>query len=389
MLKTKYLQDVMTEWRHDFHLHPELGFEEHRTAAKVADLLTDFGITVHRGFGGTGIVGILENGKSGRSIGLRADMDALPIEESGTCSYSSQQAGVMHACGHDGHTSMLLGAAKYLADTKEFEGRVVFIFQPNEEHGLGAHAMIEAGLFDRFDVDDVYGIHNLPGMPVGSFAMRTGPITASESLFEIKINAQGGHAALPHMGVDAILVGTEIVQSLQTIVSRKLNPSLNGVVSVTEFITDGRRNVLPGTATFRGDARALSPEVNETIEACMRQLVDGICSAHGVTAEVQYDTVFPSVINTFAPVRAAQRAAVEVVGSKAVESDCEPKLFSEDFAHLAKVRPGCFLLMGNGTQGANAKPLHASDYDFNDEALPVGSSFWVKLVEQELSKKVI
>jgi len=316
-------------------------------------------------------------------------MDALPIEESGTCSYSSQQAGVMHACGHDGHTSMLLGAAKYLADTKEFEGRVVFIFQPNEEHGLGAHAMIEAGLFDRFDVDDVYGIHNLPGMPVGSFAMRTGPITASESLFEIKINAQGGHAALPHMGVDAILVGTEIVQSLQTIVSRKLNPSLNGVVSVTEFITDGRRNVLPGTATLRGDARALSPEVNETIEACMRQLVDGICSAHGVTAEVQYDTVFPSVINTFAPVRAAQRAAVEVVGSKAVESDCEPKLFSEDFAHLAKVRPGCFLLMGNGTQGANAKPLHASDYDFNDEALPVGSSFWVKLVEQELSKKVI
>jgi amidohydrolase len=389
MLKTKYLQDVMTEWRHDFHLHPELGFEEHRTAAKVADLLTDFGITVHRGFGGTGIVGILENGKSGRSIGLRADMDALPIEESGTCSYSSQQAGVMHACGHDGHTSMLLGAAKYLADTKEFEGRVVFIFQPNEEHGLGAHAMIEAGLFDRFDVDDVYGIHNLPGMPVGSFAMRTGPITASESLFEIKINAQGGHAALPHMGVDAILVGTEIVQSLQTIVSRKLNPSLNGVVSVTEFITDGRRNVLPGTATLRGDARALSPEVNETIEACMRQLVDGICSAHGVTAEVQYDTVFPSVINTFAPVRSAQRAAVEVVGSKAVESDCEPKLFSEDFAHLAKVRPGCFLLMGNGTQGANAKPLHASDYDFNDEALPVGSSFWVKLVEQELSKKVI
>ena len=272
----------MTGWRHDFHLHPELGFEEHQTSSKVADLLTDFGLSVHRGIGGTGIVGILENGKSTRSIGLRADMDALPIEETGNCSYSSQQKGVMHACGHDGHTSMLLGAAKYLADNKSFEGRVVFIFQPNEEHGLGASAMIEAGLFERFDVDDVYGIHNIPGMPVGTFAMRTGPITASESLFEIRIIAQGGHAALPHMGVDAIIVGTEIVQSLQTIVSRKLNPSLNGVVSVTEFITDGRRNVLPGTATLKGDARALSNEVNETIEARIRQIVAGFSSALGL-----------------------------------------------------------------------------------------------------------
>ena len=389
MLKTKYLQDVMSGWRHDFHLHPELGFDEHRTAAKVAELLNDFGVSVHSGIGRTGVVGILENGKSGRTIGLRADMDALPIEETGTCSYSSRQEGVMHACGHDGHTSMLLGAAKYLAETKDFEGRVVFIFQPNEEHGLGAPAMLEAGLFERFDVDDVYGIHNLPGMPVGSFAMRTGPITASESLFEIKINAQGGHSALPHMGVDAILVGTEIVQSLQTIVSRKLNPSLNGVVSVTEFITDGRRNVLPGTATLRGDARALSPEVNETIEARMRQIVKGICIAHGVSAEVKYNTAFPSVINKTVPAHAAQQAAVEIVGEKAVESDCEPKLFSEDFAHFANKRPGCFVLLGNGTQGANGKPLHASDYDFNDEVLPVGSSFWVQLVEQELSKKVI
>ena len=248
--------------------------------------------------------------------------------------------------------------------------------------------MIEAGLFEMFDVDDVYGIHNIPGMPVGTFAMRTGPITASESLFEIKINAQGGHAALPHMGVDAIIVGTEIVQSLQTIVSRKLNPSLNGVVSVTEFITDGKRNVLPGSAILKGDARALSTEVNETIEARIRQIVAGISSAHGVKTEVQYDTLFPSVINTSTPVIAAHRAASKIVGPKEVDNECEPKLFSEDFAHMAATKPGCFVLMGNGIQGVNAKPLHSSDYDFNDEALSYGSSFWVQLVEQELSRSI-
>ena len=377
----------MIGWRHDFHLHPELGFEEHRTAAKVADLLEEFGIQVHREIGGTGVVGILQSGEGKRSIGLRADMDALPIEEKGSSVYSSQHTGVMHACGHDGHTSMLLGAAKYLVDSRDFDGRVVFIFQPNEEHGLGAPAMIKDGLFERFNVDDVYGIHNIPGMPIGSFAMRSGAITASESLFEINIKAQGGHAALPHMGVDAIMVGAEIVQSLQTIVSRKLNPSLNGVVSITEFITDGSRNVLPGSATLRGDARALSQQVNETIEARMRQIVEGVCLAHAVSACVQYETVFPSVINTPAPVRAAQQAASEVVDSAAVDADCDPKLFSEDFAHMAAARPGCFVLMGNGTDDANAQPLHSSDYDFNDEALIVGSSFWVQLVEQQLSKR--
>ena len=376
----------MIGWRHDLHLHPELGFEEHRTAAKVADLLEEFGIQVHREIGGTGVVGILQSGEGKRSIGIRADMDALPIEEKGSSVYSSQNTGVMHACGHDGHTSMLLGAAKYLVDSRDFDGRVVFIFQPNEEHGLGAPAMIKDGLFERFDVDDVYGIHNIPGMPIGSFAMRSGAITASESLFEINIKAQGGHAALPHMGVDAIMVGAEIVQSLQTIVSRKLNPSLNGVVSVTEFITDGSRNVLPGSATLREDARALSQQVNETIEARMRQIVEGVCLAHAVNACVQYETVFPSVINTPTPVRAAQQAASEVVDSAAVDADCDPKLFSEDFAHMAAARPGCFVLMGNGTDDANAQPLNSSDYDFNDEALIVGSSFWVQLVEQQLSK---
>ncbi|MBC8258277.1 MAG: amidohydrolase [SAR324 cluster bacterium] len=388
-MKTKHLQDSMIGWRHDFHIHPELGFNEHRTSENVANLLENFGIQVHRGIGGTGVVGVLQAGDGARSIGLRADMDALPIIESGTCEHRSQEDGVMHACGHDGHTAILLGAAKYLADSGYFNGKVVFIFQPNEEHGLGATAMIKDGLFERFDVDDVYGIHNIPGMPVGSFALRSGAITASESLFEIKIKTRGGHAALPHMGVDAIIVGAEIVQSLQTIVSRKLNPALNGVVSVTEFITDGSRNILPGSAILRGDARALSSEINETIEARMRQIVDGICLAHSVSADVQYETVFPAVINTSAPAFAAQQAASEVVGATAVNADCEPKLFSEDFAHMAKAKPGCFVLMGNGTEGANARPLHASDYDFNDDALTIGSSFWVQLVEQQLSKSVL
>lgn len=381
---TSQLEDLMTGWRHDFHQHPELGFNEHRTAEKVAELLASFGIEVHSGVGQTGVVGVLQKGNATRSIGLRADMDALPIHETGDASYRSSSDGVMHACGHDGHTSMLLGAAKHLADNGNFNGRVVFIFQPNEEHGLGAPAMLDDGLFDRFDVDEVHGMHNIPGMLTGTFASRAHAMTASESLFEIKVSAMGGHAAMPHMGVDAITVGAEIVGALQTIVSRKLNPGLNGVVSITEFETNGRRNVLPGSATLRGDARALSPDINQAIEMHMRRIVDGICAAHGVTATVSYDTIFPATINAPGTTRSAVRAAQALVGVDAVDGDCPPKLFSEDFAHLANARPGCFMLMGNGTDGAHAKALHSSDYDFNDAALVPGSSYWVTLVEQQL-----
>jgi len=234
-MKTSTMQKTLQEWRQDFHRHPELGFEEHRTSEKVAALLSSFGIETHRGLGQTGVVGVLQCGNGTKSIALRADMDALPVHEENNFDYSSTTDGVMHACGHDGHTSMLLGAAKYLADNGGFNGRVVFVFQPNEEHGFGAAAMLDDGLFEQHPVDAVYGMHNIPGMPLGEFATRSGPITASESLFEITIEAQGGHAALPHMGVDAIVVGSEIVSALQTIVSRKLNPGLNGVVSVTEF----------------------------------------------------------------------------------------------------------------------------------------------------------
>jgi len=374
----------MIAWRHDFHRNPELGFDEYRTAARVADLLESFGLDVFRGVGQTGVVGVLQRGNGAGAIGLRADMDALPIAETNVFDHASEMAGLMHACGHDGHTTMLLGAAKYLAQSGDFNGRVVFIFQPNEEHGLGAPAMLGDNLFTRFPVDQVFGMHNMPGMPIGSMATRAGPMTASEALFEIAITAQGGHAALPHMGVDAIMVGSQIVNALQTIVSRKLNPGLNGVVSVTEFITDGRRNVLPGTATLKGDARALTPEINATIEARLRQIVDGTCAAHGVRAAVSFDTLFPPTINDPDAVEAAAMASRVLFGADNTDADCPPKLFSEDFAHFAQARPGCFLLMGNGTDGAHARPLHSADYDFNDAGLVPGSSFWVALAEQQL-----
>lgn len=383
-MKTASLQATLYDWRQDFHQNPELGFKEHRTAERVAQLLTSFGLEVHRGVGNTGVVAVLQKGNGIAGIGLRADMDALPIEEKNTFSYRSRNAGVMHACGHDGHTTMLLGAAKYLSESGVFSGRVVFIFQPNEEHGLGAPAMINDGLFDKFNVESVFAMHNIPGMPAGTFATRAGPITASESLFEIEITARGGHAALPHMGVDAIVVASEVIGALQTIVSRKLDPSLNGVVSVTEIVTDGKRNVLPGKAILKGDARALTPEINQVIEKRMRQIVEGICAAHDVSGTLAYETIFPATINSVAEARAAAQAAIELVGEVNVNGECEPKLFSEDFAHMATARPGCYVLMGNGVDGSHARPLHSADYNFNDAVLTTGAAFWSELVERQL-----
>ncbi len=348
--------------------------------------MESFGIDVHNGIGGTGVVGVLQRGNGPRSIGLRADMDALPIHEANQFDHRSQTEGIMHACGHDGHTAMLLGAAKYLSEQGNFSGRAVFIFQPAEEHGKGGPAMIADGLFDTFPVDAVYGIHNMPGMAEGSFALRKGAIMASEALFEIRIRGQGGHAAMPHRGADAIVVGAEIVTALQTIVSRKLNPGMNGVVSVTELTTDGQRNVLPGRAVLKGDARALNAWVNAEIEARMRQIVEGVCLAHGVSAEVSYDTVFEVTVNAPEPTARAAEAARSIAGPDQVDTDCAPVLGSEDFAHMTLVRPGCFLFLGNGTDGAHARPLHSADYDFNDRTLSIGSAFWVRLVEQELGE---
>ena len=368
--------------RHTFHQDPELGFAEERTRARVADILRELGLEVHVG---SGVVGILKHGTGNRAIGLRADMDALPITEASTHDYVSQNAGVMHACGHDGHMSMLLGAASKLAADPHFDGTVVFIFQPNEEHGLGARTMLDGGLLEHFPLDEVYAIHNLPGAPLGEVSTRSGQICASESLFEIKITGQGGHASMPQVGVDAITVGAEMVQALQTIVSRKLAPSAGAVVSVTEFLTDGQRNVLPGSAILKGDVRARLPQDRKDVERFMRQIADGIAAAHGVCVETTFNTEFIETINAQGPteavVQAARNAGLNATG------DRPPMSFSEDFAHFCAAVPGCFLLLGNGTKPPFSQPLHAADYDFNDALLPIGAALWAQLVKDRLPKR--
>ncbi|WP_299851581.1 amidohydrolase [uncultured Roseovarius sp.] len=369
----------LIQQRHAFHRDPELGFQEARTKATVAGILRGLGLEVHEG---AGVVGILRAGGGNRAIGLRADMDALPILETSTHGYVSENSGVMHACGHDGHMTMLLGAAETLAGDPDFDGTVVFIFQPNEEHGLGAQAMIDEGVLERFPIDEVYAIHNLPGAPVGQVSTRVGQICASESLFEIEITGKGGHASMPQVGVDAITVGAEMVSVLQTIVSRKLAPSSSAVVSVTEFLTDGQRNVLPGHAVLKGDARARLPEDRQAIEAFMRQIVNGVAAAHGISATVRFNTEFIEVINAETPVDAAVRTA-RAAGLETIP-DRPPMSFSEDFAHFSAAVPGCFLLLGNGEDGPHGQPLHASDYDFNDALLPIGAAFWAALVRDRL-----
>lgn len=369
----------LTRLRRDLHGTPELGFREDRTKARVAAILREFGLEVHEGIG---VVGILRAGTGNRAIGLRADMDALPIHETSQHDHVSKIPGVMHACGHDGHMTMLLGAAELLAGTRDFDGTVVFLFQPNEEHGLGAQAMLGEGLLERFPIEEVYAIHNLPGAPLGQVSTRSGQICASESLFEIEITGQGGHASMPHVGVDTITVGAELVLALQTIVARKLAPDAGAVVSVTEFLTDGQRNVLPGRATLRGDVRARRPEDREAVERFMRQIVDGVAATHGIAATMRFETEFVEVINAPTPTA----AAVRVARARRLETiaDRSPMSFSEDFAHFCNAVPGCFILLGNGESGPHGKPLHASDYDFNDALLPIGAAFWADLARDRL-----
>lgn len=371
--------DHLTKLRRKFHRTPELGFQEEHTKAVIASHLRGFGIDVHEG---VGVVGVLRKGNGNRAIGLRADMDALPILENTDHDYPSQTPGVMHACGHDGHMTMLLGAAEALANDTEFDGTVIFLFQPNEEHGLGARAMIDEGVLTRFPMDEVFAIHNLPGAPVGQISTRPGLICSSESLFEITLHGQGGHASMPQVGVDAITVGAELVTALQTIVARKLSPGAGVVVSVTEFVTDGQRNVLPGRAVLKGDVRARAPEDRLAVERFMRQITDGVAAAHGVTATLQFQTEFIETINADGPTQAVCRAAKHA-GCDVIP-DGQPMSFSEDFAHFAAAIPGCFLLMGNGTDGAYGRPLHAADYDFNDALLPIGAAFWTHLVQDRL-----
>lgn len=375
----------MEATRRDLHRHPELGFEEKRTSGIVSQRLQELGLTVHEGFGGTGVVGVLRKGSGERGVGLRADMDALAIRERNDFEYRSVHEGTMHACGHDGHTAMLLGAAEHLARFGELDGCVYFIFQPAEEHGKGALAMLEDGLFERFPMEAVYAIHNLPSLPAGRAIVRSGPIMACEDNFEIVIEGRGGHAAMPHMADDLIVVGAEIVSALQTVVSRSLSPVERAVVSVTDFQTDGTRNVLPSTVVLRGDTRAFLPAVQSQLEQTMARIVSGVCSAHGVRGRFEYSREFAATVNTANETGVAARAARAVLGADNVDDACEPVMASEDFGYMLQSKPGCYLLLGNGGQGPGGCGLHSPDYDFNDAILPLGAGIWSTLVESELA----
>ncbi len=380
---TRSLFNDMLSWRHDIHQYPELAFEEHRTAKKVAELLQSWGIDVHTGIGSTGVVGVLKKGTTNRSIGLRADMDALKITEKNTFDYCSVHEGKMHACGHDGHTAMLLGAARHLAKQGTFDGTVVFIFQPAEEHGEGARAMIRDGLFERFPIDSVYAVHNFPSIATGTFSIRAGSVMAAEDNFKIMINGVGCHAAMPHLGKDPLVAGAEIVTAMQSLVSRKIDPMEHAVVSFTEFLTNGTVNVVPEQVTIKGDTRSLTPEVQDRIEHTMERIVRGICAAHDVQVEFHYARNFVPTINTVTEAHIATRIAESVVGPERVIVDSRPVMTSEDFGYMLLEKPGAYVLLGNGEKGVGGCSLHNPNYDFNDEILCTGADFWVALVESE------
>jgi amidohydrolase len=379
------LEAQMIEWRHELHRYPEFGFEENRTSDFVAEKLQAFGIEVERNIGGTGLVGFLQSGNGEKSVGLRADMDALKIQEQNSFEYRSRHDGLMHACGHDGHSTMLLGAAKHLASERNFSGTVYFIFQPAEEHGKGALSMIDDGLFERYKIDSVYGLHNLPGLAEGQFAIRPGSIMASESSFEIKVHGKGGHAAMPNMGVDAMLVASQIVVGLQSIVSRNLSALHEpAVVLATEFITDGTVNVIPSNVTIKGDCRCFTDSALDKINSAIERIVAGICASAGAEYEYEFVTTFPSTINSYAETGHAIRAACEILGETAVDGNCNPFTISEDFANMLRVKPGCYGLLGNGGSPGDGCALHNPNYDFNDKILIKGATYWIQLVENQL-----
>ena len=379
-------QSRLVEWRHLLHRSPEFGFDEVFTSNFIADKLESFGVKVVRGIGKTGVLGILRKGRGLNSIGLRADMDALKIKEQNEFAYRSQYDGMMHACGHDGHSVMLLGAAEYLADRVAFSGTVYFIFQPAEEHGKGARAMINDGLFSDYNIDAVYGLHNLPGLPAGTFAIRPGSIMASESSFHIQLIGKGGHAAMPYMTVDIMLVASQIVVALQSIVSRNLNVlSEPAVVSVTEFLTDGTVNVLPSKISLKGDCRCFSDETLQHLEASMERVVAGLCASAGAEYTFDFETVFPATVNHPAQTSVAIQVAEQVFGRGKVNGNCDRFTISEDFANMLEVRPGCYGLIGNGGEEGSGCALHNPQYDFNDEILVEGVKYWVKLAETVLA----
>ncbi len=377
------LQGKLTAIRRDIHAHPELAFEEHRTAELVARHLEALGIETHRGVGGTGVVGVVRGRRGLRAIGLRADMDALPITERNEFAHKSTIQGCMHACGHDGHTTMLLGAAEALATRRDFDGTVYLIFQPAEEGEGGAPAMIADGLFERFPMEAVFGMHNWPGMEAGSFAIHSGPVMASADRFDIRFTGVGAHAAMPHLGVDPVVAGAAFVQAAQTLVSRVLDPIDAGVVSVTQFHAGEAYNVIPDRAELCGTVRTFSAEVRDRLERGLRQVAEGIAQSHGVEVDFQFRRGYPPTINTAAEAALCAEAARAVAGPERVFTDRRPSMGAEDFAYFLLEKPGAYVWVGNGP-GEGGCMLHNPNYDFNDEVLPAGVAYWCALVQRLL-----
>ena len=378
--------DDMTAWRRHLHQNPELAFEEKMTSDFVAERLAEFGVDeIHRNIGTTGVVAVIGGAAGDRRIGLRADMDALPIEERSGVPHASKVPGKMHACGHDGHTTMLLGAARYLAETRNFGGKVFLYFQPAEEGHGGAKAMIDEGLFDRFPADEVYGLHNWPTMPLGEFGMCKGPAMAASDEFRIIFRGRGSHAAMPHEALDPVTAGAAFVQALQTVVSRQVDPLANVVISVTQFRAGDTFNVIPETATLGGTVRTFTPEMRDFGEKRVEEVATGVALAMGLRQEFFYRRGYPPTVNHVREADLAADAAAAIVGEDHVERDPKPVMGAEDFAFMLEEKPGSYIWMGVG--GADSgKTLHSPRYDFNDEALPLGVSYWVRLVERRLPK---
>jgi amidohydrolase len=372
----------LTEWRRHLHQHPELGFEEHYTSAFVAARLKEMGVSFEQGIAGTGIVATISNG-DGPAIGLRADMDALPILEKSRPEHRSLNDGKMHACGHDGHTTMLLGAAKYLAENRNFKGTVHLIFQPAEEGLGGGERMVQEGLFKRFPMTEVYGMHNIPGMAVGEFAVKPGPMMAARDNFQIRLQGRGAHAAMPHQGVDPVVVGANVVMALQTVTSRNIDPQSALVISVTQFKAGDAFNVIPDEVVLRGTCRVFDVALQKTLPERITRIIEGVAATYGATASLEYYPGYPATVNSAPESDFCAGVATEIAGGKErVDLAPIPSMGAEDFAYMLQERPGCYIWLGNGDSAG----LHHPEYDFNDEALTVGASYWVRLVERRLAK---
>jgi amidohydrolase len=381
--RVAHLVAEITEWRRDLHAHPELLYDVHRTATSVADRLRAFGCDeVVGGIGRTGVVGVIRGRTDGdRTIGLRADMDALPIQEATGLPYASTESGKMHACGHDGHTAMLLGAARYLAETRNFAGTAVVIFQPAEEGGAGGKAMVEDGLIARFGIGEVYGMHNYPGMPVGAFGIRPGPMMAAADYITIDIEGQGGHAARPHLTIDPVLVGAHMITAMQSVVARNVDPLKSGVVSITMFEAGNTDNVIPQAVRLRGTARSLAEDVRVLLEERLHAIVEHTAAAFGAKATLKYRRNYPVLVNHERQTDVAASVAKQIAGDAKVDTELPPMMGAEDFSFMLNERPGAFIWVGNGDSAG----LHHPKYNFNDEVIPFGTSYWVKLVETVLA----